>query len=61
MNFLFLLADEDKRNSFELGTKKKFMGKEYDGIHRTTFIMNEGYYRRSNYQCKTKEHLQSKF
>ena len=23
------------------GVKKKFMGKIYDGIHRTTFIINE--------------------
>ena len=24
-----------------VGQAKKFMGKEYDGIHRTTFVINE--------------------
>ncbi len=38
-----LLADEDKKviNSFGVWGPKKFMGKEYDGIHRTTFIIDE--------------------
>ena len=38
-----LLADEDKEviNEFGVWGPKKFMGKEYDGIHRTTFIINE--------------------
>ena len=38
-----LLADEDKEviNAFGVWGPKKFMGKEYDGIHRTTFIINE--------------------
>ena len=38
-----LLADEDKSviNSFGVWGPKKFMGKEYDGIHRTTFVINE--------------------
>jgi peroxiredoxin Q/BCP len=38
-----LLADEEKEviNAFEVWGPKKFMGKEYDGIHRTTFIINE--------------------
>ena len=38
-----LLADEDKVviNAFGVWGPKKFMGKEYDGIHRTTFIINE--------------------
>ena len=38
-----LLADEDKSviNAFGVWGPKKFMGKEYDGIHRTTFIINE--------------------
>jgi len=38
-----LLADEDKDviNAFGVWGPKKFMGKEYDGIHRTTFVINE--------------------
>ena len=38
-----LLADEDKSviEAFGVWGPKKFMGREYDGIHRTTFIINE--------------------
>ncbi|NRD22460.1 thioredoxin-dependent thiol peroxidase [Winogradskyella litoriviva] len=38
-----LLADEDKAviEVFGVWGPKKFMGKEYDGIHRTTFVINE--------------------
>jgi peroxiredoxin Q/BCP len=38
-----LLADEDKEviQAFGVWGPKKFMGKEYDGIHRTTFIIDE--------------------
>lgn len=38
-----LLADEDHKllNAFQVWGPKKFMGKEYDGIHRTTFIIDE--------------------
>lgn len=38
-----LIADEDKSviNAFGVWGPKKFMGREYDGIHRTTFIINE--------------------
>jgi peroxiredoxin Q/BCP len=38
-----LLADENKEviQAFGVWGPKKFMGKEYDGIHRTTFIINE--------------------
>jgi peroxiredoxin Q/BCP len=38
-----LLADEDKLviQAFGVWGPKKFMGKEYDGIHRTTFVINE--------------------
>ena len=38
-----LLADEDKEviNAFGVWGPKKFMGKEYDGIHRTTFVIDE--------------------
>jgi peroxiredoxin Q/BCP len=38
-----LLADEDKSviQDFGVWGPKKFMGKEYDGIHRTTFVIDE--------------------
>lgn len=38
-----LLADEDKRviEAFGVWGPKKFMGREYDGIHRTTFVIDE--------------------
>ncbi|WP_430468282.1 thioredoxin-dependent thiol peroxidase [Winogradskyella ouciana] len=38
-----LLADEDKNviEAFGVWGPKKFMGREYDGIHRTTFIIDE--------------------
>lgn len=38
-----LLSDESKEviNLFGVWGPKKFMGREYDGIHRITFIMNE--------------------
>ncbi len=38
-----LLADTDKEviNLFGVWGPKKFMGKEYDGINRTTFVIDE--------------------
>lgn len=38
-----LLADEDKSviEAFGVWGPKKFMGREYDGINRTTFIIDE--------------------
>lgn len=38
-----LLADEDKAviEAFNVWGPKKFMGREYDGIHRTTFVIDE--------------------
>lgn len=38
-----LLADVEKKviNDYGVWGPKKFMGKEYDGIHRTTFIIDE--------------------
>lgn len=38
-----LIADEDKViiNQFGVWGPKKFMGKTFDGIHRTTFIIDE--------------------
>lgn len=38
-----LLADEDHSviNAFGVWGPKKFMGREFDGIHRTTFVIDE--------------------
>ncbi len=38
-----LLADEDKSviEAFGVWGPKKFMGREFDGIHRVTFVINE--------------------
>jgi len=38
-----LLADVDKEliNAFGIWGPKKFMGREFDGIHRTTFVIDE--------------------
>ena len=54
-----LLADEDKVviNAFGVWGPKKFMGREYDGIHRTTFIINEnGIIEDVILKVKTKQH-----
>jgi peroxiredoxin Q/BCP len=54
-----LLADEDKAviQAFGVWGPKKFMGKEYDGIHRTTFIIDEnGSIAEVITKVKTKEH-----
>jgi len=54
-----LLADVDKElvKSFGIWGKKKFMGREYYGIHRMTFIINEkGIISFVFDKVKTKEH-----
>jgi len=54
-----LLADEDKNviNAFGVWGPKKFMGREYDGIHRTTFVIDEnGVIEEVIAKVKTKEH-----
>ncbi|NIJ45552.1 peroxiredoxin Q/BCP [Wenyingzhuangia heitensis] len=54
-----LLADEDKKviEAFGVWGPKKFMGKEYDGIHRTTFVIDEnGIIIEVIAKVKTKEH-----
>lgn len=54
-----LLADEDKTviNTFGVWGPKKFMGKEYDGIHRMTFLINgNGEVERVIDKVKTKDH-----
>lgn len=54
-----LLADEDKKviEGFGVWGPKKFMGKEYEGIHRTTFVIDEdGVIVEVIAKVKTKEH-----
>ncbi|UNY97807.1 thioredoxin-dependent thiol peroxidase [Zhouia spongiae] len=54
-----LLADENKEviNIFGVWGPKKFMGREYDGIHRKTFIIDEnGVVERVIDKVKTKDH-----
>ena len=54
-----LLADEDKQviEAFGVWGPKKFMGREYDGIHRMTFIIDEnGIVERVIDKVKTKAH-----
>lgn len=54
-----LLADEDHTviETFGVWGPKKFMGKEYDGLHRTTFLINgEGVIDRVISKVKTKDH-----
>lgn len=54
-----LLADVNKEiiNAFGVWGPKKFMGREYDGIHRTTFIIDaEGIITNVISKVKTKDH-----
>lgn len=54
-----LLADEDKEviNAFGVWGPKKFMGREYEGIHRKTFLVDEqGVVERVIDKVKTKDH-----
>jgi len=54
-----LLADEDHTviNVFGVWGLKKFMGKEYDGIHRKTFVIDEnGTVSKVIDKVKTKDH-----
>jgi len=56
-----LLADTDKRVIQDYGVwgLKKFMGKEYDGIHRTTFVIDEeGKIEEIIQKVKTKAHTE---
>ena len=59
-NFPFpLLADEDKQviNAFGVWGPKKFMGREFDGILRTTFIVGkDGKLKAVMDKFKTKDH-----
>ncbi|WP_412985252.1 thioredoxin-dependent thiol peroxidase [Pontimicrobium sp. IMCC45349] len=54
-----LLADEDKKviNDYGVWGPKKFMGRNFDGIHRTTFVIDEnGVLEDIILKVKTKEH-----
>ena len=54
-----LLADEDKTviNAFGVWGPKKFMGREFDGIHRTTFLVDaDGVVTHVVDKVKTKDH-----
>ena len=54
-----LIADEEKRIIQDYGVwgPKKFMGREYDGIHRTTFVIDEnGNIEEVIDKVKTKDH-----
>lgn len=54
-----LLADENKAiiEAFGVWGPKKFMGREFDGIHRTTFVIDEnGFIETIISKVKTKEH-----
>ena len=54
-----LIADEDKSviNAFGVWGPKKFQGRDYDGIHRTTFLIDEkGVVERVISKVKTKDH-----
>lgn len=59
-NFPFpLLADEDRTviETFGVWGPKKFMGREFDGIHRKTFIIDgSGIVERVIDKVKTKDH-----
>ena len=59
-NFPFpLIADENKEviNAFGVWGLKKFMGREYDGIHRKTFLIDEkGFVTRVIDKVKTMSH-----
>ncbi|MEN8186777.1 MAG: thioredoxin-dependent thiol peroxidase [Bacteroidota bacterium] len=59
-----LIADEDKTilNAYGVWGPKKFMGREFDGIHRTTFIIDEnGKIEDIIKKVKTKQHTEQIF
>ena len=54
-----LLADVDKEviNAYKVWGPKKFMGREFDGIYRTTFVIDEkGIIENVITKVKTKDH-----
>jgi len=56
-----LISDPDKEviKAFGIWGPKKFMGREFDGVHRTTFVMDEdGKIVEIVKKVKTKEHAE---
>ena len=56
-----LIPDTDKEiiKAYDVWGPKKFMGREYDGIHRTTFVIDEkGEIEKIFTKVKTKEHAE---
>ncbi len=56
-----LLADTEKKvlNAYGVWGPKKFMGRTYDGIHRTTFVIDEkGIIEKVFIKVKTKTHTE---
>ena len=53
-----LLADTDKTilNAYSVWGPKKFMGRTYDGIHRTTFVIEDGVISNVYTKVNTKDH-----
>ena len=53
-----LLSDEDKKviNDYGIWGPKKFMGREYDGLHRTTFVIEDRKIIKVIQKVKTKAH-----
>lgn len=54
-----LIADEDRTvlEAYNVWGPKKFMGREYDGVHRTTFVIDEnGMIEKVFTKVKTKDH-----
>lgn len=59
-----LLADQDKSviKAFGVWGPKKFMGRKYDGIHRTTFVIDKnGIISNIILKVKTKDHANQIF
>ena len=56
-----LLADDDQKvlKTYGVWGEKKFMGRTFDGVHRTTFLINEsGIIEKIFDNVKTSEHAQ---
>ena len=61
LNLSFSIPDTDKKVISDYGVwgPKKFMGKSYDGIIRTTFVIDEkGIIEQIFTKVKTKEHAE---
>lgn len=59
-----LIADEEKEviQAYGIWGPKKFMGREFDGIHRTTFLIDEDRKIEAIFtKVKTKEHAKQLF